>query len=97
MQRTGTGSTNAKWLNKPFADASSISILFPIFGSKCSTMGSMHPKWHAGVLPAPEGAITTVKRFPFSSYVENTFSKLFRISALVDVSALSDNIFRDVP
>lgn len=49
MRRTGTASPDTKWLNRPLEDASSITMLFSIFGSKCSTIGSMHPKWHAGV------------------------------------------------
>ena len=42
----------------------------------------------AGVFPDPDGATAIMKRFPGSSHVPNTFTVVFPINALVDVSAL---------
>ena len=97
MQMIGLVLPVVKWLNRPLLDASSITMLFSILGSICSTIGSMHPKWHAGVFPEPEGETTTTKRFPPSSYVEKTCTELFPISALVEVNALNRSISRVVP
>ena len=71
-----------------------ITTLFSIFDSICSTIGSIHPKWHAGVFLEPEGETTTTKRFPPSSYIEKTCNELSAISALVEVNTLNRTISR---
>ena len=72
-----------------------ITTLFSIFDSICSTIGSIHPKWHVGVFLEPEEETTTTKkRFPPSSYIEKTCNELSAISALVEVNTLNRTISR---
>ena len=69
----------------------------PDTGSMCPTIGPVQPRWQAGVFPDPDGATAIMKRFAGSSYVPNTFTVVFPISALVEVSALIIKRFRVLP
>ena len=95
--KIGTVDPVKKWLNRPLVEVSSITTLASILFSSSFKIGSMQPFWQAGVLPVPGGATMTIKRLPFSSYDPKSLTVVGPIRALVDASALHNNISLVVP
>ena len=51
-----------KGSNRPLLEAISMTMLFSIFGSICSAIGSIHPKWYTGVSQNLKGRLIATDR-----------------------------------